>query len=218
MSIRGSDVRRVGEDDATGCSIQPVTIVSGFPRSGTSLVMRMLEAGGMPVLIDNVRPPDKHNPAGYHEFAPVKRTARDASWLAHAGGRAVKVVSMLLPSLPTDRCYRVIFMRRNLDALLASQATMLSVRPSKPAACRPSLRTLVARHVDESATWIAGQAHMRVFICDYERLIQSPVGMATRLVKFIGGTLDIQRMAAVVDPSLVHHGTSGRRCQRRRTR
>src|SRR5437868_1127771 len=104
---------------------QFLTIVSGLPRSGTSMMMRMLEAGGMPVLTDKVRSADEDNPNGYFEFEAVKRTKQDASWLDDSGGRAVKMVYRLLYDLPVNRNYRVLFMRRNLKEVLASQREML---------------------------------------------------------------------------------------------
>jgi hypothetical protein len=105
-----------------------VTIVSGLPRSGTSLLMQMLRAGGMPVLADDARPPDTDNPAGYLEYAPVLRTATDANWVAAAPGHAVKVIYALLRHLPRGFAYRVLWMRRDLDEVIASQQAMLARR------------------------------------------------------------------------------------------
>jgi len=102
-----------------------VTIVSGLPRSGTSMMMRMLDKGGLPVLADSIRVADEDNPRGYYEFEPVKKTAEDASWLEDAEGRVVKMVYRLLYDLPSNRRYRVIFMRRHMDEILASQKKML---------------------------------------------------------------------------------------------
>ena len=103
-----------------------LTVVSGLPRSGTSMMMRMLEQGGLPVLIDGVRTADDDNPNGYYEFEAVKQTREDASWLEGSEGKAVKMVYRLLYDLPPDRAYRVLFMTRNLDEVLASQRVMLT--------------------------------------------------------------------------------------------
>src|SRR5579872_1312474 len=105
-----------------------VTIVSGLPRSGTSMMLRMLAAGGLPILTDGVRTPDEDNPHGYLEWEGVKSLARDASWVASARGKGVKVIYYWLRDLPRDCRYRVIFMRRDLDEVLASQAAMLERR------------------------------------------------------------------------------------------
>ncbi|MGE3544635.1 MAG: sulfotransferase family protein, partial [Kofleriaceae bacterium] len=101
---------------------QPIVfVVSGLPRSGTSMMMRMLAEGGAPILADATRRPDADNPRGYYELEAVKRTARDASWVADAPGRVVKVISSLLPHLPTEWTYRVLFMRRSIDQVVRSQ-------------------------------------------------------------------------------------------------
>lgn len=102
-----------------------VYIVSGLPRSGTSMMMRMLEKGGLPVLIDGIRTADEDNPNGYYEFEAVKRTKEDSSWLDDAGGKAVKMVYRLLYDLPQCHHYKVVFMRRDSDEILASQRTMM---------------------------------------------------------------------------------------------
>mgnify|MGYP001577310805 CR=1 FL=1 len=97
-----------------------ITVVSGLPRSGTSLMMQILEAGGLPVLCDGVRTPDANNPRGYYEYEKVKGMGRDASWIGEAEGKVVKVVSLLLYHLPPDHRYRVIFMTRRMDEILSS--------------------------------------------------------------------------------------------------
>ena len=121
-------------------SFQPgsfVTLVSGLPRSGTSMMMQMLHAGGIPAVTDNIRLADKDNERGYYELEAVKRTKDDASWLRDAPGKAVKVIYLLLYDLPTDYTYRVIFMNRNLDEVLASQRAMLERRRAKRSQCVP---------------------------------------------------------------------------------
>src|SRR4051812_40403893 len=103
-----------------------ITIVSGLPRSGTSLMMQMLGAGGMQLLTDGQRAPDEHNSRGYFEHEAVKHSRKDLSWLNQANGKAVKVVHLLLAPLPLDRSYRVIFMLRDLQEVITSQRVMLS--------------------------------------------------------------------------------------------
>ena len=102
-----------------------ITIVSGLPRSGTSMMMRMLEAGGMPVITDNLRTADDDNPRGYFEFEPAKKTKDDPSWLNAAEGKAVKMIYKLLYDLPDRLEYRVLIMRRNMQEVLTSQRKML---------------------------------------------------------------------------------------------
>jgi len=106
-------------------SDETITVVSGLPRSGTSMMMQMLGAGGLAVLTDGKRGADADNPRGYYEYEAVKSLGQDASWLASAGGKAVKIVSALLIHLPDGFDYRVIFMRRPIAEVLASQRAML---------------------------------------------------------------------------------------------
>ena len=107
---------------------EEVIVVSGLPRSGTSMIMQMLETAGLPLLTDGVRPPDADNPRGYYEFEPVKAIKTDASFLEVAVGRVVKVVAPLLPSLPPLYDYRIVFVERALCEVLASQRAMLAQR------------------------------------------------------------------------------------------
>ena len=111
----------------------PFIIVSGLPRSGTSLMMQMLHCGGVPALTDNVRERDEDNPRGYYELEAVKRTRNDASWLDDAAGRVVKLVHLLLYDLPPPRSYRVVFMKRDLNEVVRSQGVMLDRRGSEGA-------------------------------------------------------------------------------------
>ncbi len=110
----------------------PITIVSGLPRSGTSMMMKMLAAGGMEIFTDHRRAPDADNPKGYFECDRVKDLAADASWLEAARGRAIKIVSHLLPHVPDELACEIIFMRRDPREILASQNTMLA-RSGRPA-------------------------------------------------------------------------------------
>lgn len=105
-----------------------VVIVSGLPRSGTSMMMSMLKAGGMELLVDSQRKADDDNPKGYYELEKVKNLRHDNSWLNEASHKAVKVISILLYQLPEDIRYKIIFIKRNLDEVLASQQLMLERR------------------------------------------------------------------------------------------
>ena len=112
---------------------QFITVVSGLPRSGTSMMMKMLEAGGILPIIDNIRTADEDNPKGYYEFERVKAIDKgDTEWVADAQGKSVKVISALLKHLPSDHQYRVIFIRRHMDEILASQRKMLLRRGEDP--------------------------------------------------------------------------------------
>lgn len=182
---------------------QEITIVSGLPRSGTSLMMRMLEAGGLPLLTDGLRKADHDNPRGYYEFEPVKQTRNDASWVAGAGGKAVKMVSRLLPDLPPGYRYRVVFMRRNLEEVLASQQAMLRRKglASDPSADAEMARLFTA-HLAEMEQWLAAQENFSVIYLWYNELLSDPQRELRRLNEFFRRTLDVARMADIIDPAL----------------
>jgi len=180
-----------------------ITIVSGLPRSGTSMMMQMLAAGGLPVLADERRGADSDNPRGYYEFEAVKSLARDASWLANARGRAVKIVSALLVHLPDGFDYRVIFMRRPMPQILASQNAMLDrLGHSGPRSEDSRLADLFARHLEEVDAMLARRPAIARIDVDYVAVIDAPLRVADAVSAFLGGTLDPARMAAAVAPEL----------------
>ncbi len=180
-----------------------IVIVSGLPRSGTSLMMQMLQAGGMPLLIDDRRPADADNPNGYWEYEPVKRLQQDNSWMHQAEGQAVKVVSALLPYLPPQYTYKIIFMQRPMPEVLASQATMLERRgaPSGQAE-EQTLGTVFAQHLDYTERWLAMQQHMTMLPVHYHETIIDPAVMARRVAQFLDLPLAVEEMARAVDPRL----------------
>ena len=183
-----------------------VTVVSGMPRSGTSLMMQMLDAGGIPALTDHRRAADAHNPRGYFEYEPVKRLAQDASWIEAARGKAVKIIYRLLEHLPSGFDYRVIFMERDLAAVFASQREMLRTRGD--AAVEQQEEQIIRAFAEEFARarrWLDAQPHIRTLTASYADLIGNPARCAKELSRFLDG-LDEAAMAAVVDPRLRHHG------------
>jgi hypothetical protein len=181
-----------------------VTIVSGPPRSGTSLAMQMLRAGGMPVLADATRAPDADNPAGYLEYAPVLRTATDPSWVAQAPGHAVKVIYALLRQLPPGFEYRVLFLRRRLDEVIASQERMLARRgvPVDAGLPRERLAEVFATQLAATEAWLALQPRFRTLAFDYREVVADPHLAAVAIDTFLGGRLDRDAMASAVDPLL----------------
>lgn len=179
-----------------------ITIVSGLPRSGTSLMMRMLAAGGMDVVTDGERSADEDNPRGYFELEAVKRTDADASWLVDARGKAVKVISALLVDLPPGHLYRVIFMRRRLDEVLASQKVMLERRGEPQASPDAEMKELLASHVAAVERTLRAGAHFQTLYVSYNRLLEEPGAQIARLNGFLSGALDPDKMLAAVEPGL----------------
>ncbi|MHC4988717.1 MAG: sulfotransferase domain-containing protein [Planctomycetota bacterium] len=180
-----------------------VIIVSGLPRSGTSMMMKAIEAGGIEPLIDNIRKADEDNPKGYYEFEPVKKTNDDASWLNGASGKAVKMVYRLLYDLPAGHDYRVIFMQRDLKEVLASQGKMLE-RSGKPGGgiADDQMEALFAGELAKCEKWLAGQPNFNVLYINHRDMINDGPAQVRKINDFLDGGLDIDAMAAVVDPDL----------------
>lgn len=186
----------------------PITVVSGLPRSGTSMMMRMLEAGGLPALSDGVRRANDDNPNGYYELEAVKELARDRSWLSRARGKAVKVLCSRIRDLPPEHEYLVLFMRRDVNEVNASQMAMLSRSglgdvPGSVAELTAGLERVAAR----TLSWLATQTAFGVIEVNYNDLLRDPASEARRVAAFLqaGGAvthLDVDAMRAVVDPNL----------------
>lgn len=180
-----------------------VTVVSGLPRSGTSMMMRMLEAGGIAPIVDHERPPNPDNPLGYYEFEPVKALKEDSSWVPDAVGKSVKVIYKLVYDLPNNIPYRVIFMQRDLEEVLRSQETMMRRDGLDPDSIgRDVLLQLFQTEVIEFRRWAEVQGNIRMFYADYGRVVGEPEAMAQEIADFLGCKLDTRAMAEVVDPNL----------------
>jgi hypothetical protein len=188
--------------EAHGCKV--VTIVSGLPRSGTSIMMQMLEAGGITLLVDEIRKADADNPRGYYEFQRVKRLEEgDYDWLTEADGKAVKVISALLEHLPGTYHYRVILMTRRMEEILASQKKMLARRKEPvDAISDEKMARLFHKHFREVEAWLQAQPNVSVLNVDYNELVTEPRRHALRVNEFLGGSLDVDKMVGVVDPEL----------------
>ncbi len=180
-----------------------ITIVSGLPRSGTSMMMQMLEAGGIPTLKDDIREADTDNPKGYYEFERVKQIAKDQDWLPEAKGKVVKMVSALLTQLPDSYRYKIVFMQRQMEEILASQKVMLS-RRSQPAdkVSDEQMATLFRTHLKQIQKWIESQPNVEVLYVNYNEMLAEPRPQVDRLAQFLGLPLDRDKMTAVIDRAL----------------
>lgn len=190
---------------------RPLVIVSGLPRSGTSMMMRMLDAGGVPVWTDGLRAADDQNPAGYYELERVKDLDKggDAGWLREGRGRAVKVISSLLEHLPATNNYQVLFMHRALPEVLESQRKMLAQRgqghdPHGDAA----LAAAYEAHLRQTRHVLAHQPGVTALDVTYGDVLADPAAQARRIAGFLGTTLDTARMAAAVDGTLYRNRTA----------
>jgi hypothetical protein len=187
-----------------------ITVVTGLPRSGTSLMMQMLEAGGLPILMDGRRTPDADNPNGYYEYEPVRHTAENAGWISLAEGKAVKVIYALLRHLPAGPQYHVIAMRRDMREVLASQQAMLERRgahgASVPAA---QLAAYFAQDLRAALAELAARPGLRLLEVEHRACLETPAEVAREVNAFLGGTLDPVRMAAVPQASLYRRRATG---------
>ena len=183
---------------------ETITIVSGLPRSGTSMMMAMLEAGGIPPLADGIRTADEDNPKGYYEFERVKKIKQDQAWLPEARGKAVKMISQLLLDLPEGYSYKVLFMRRKMEEVLASQRQML-IRRGTAQAGGPSdaeMGRMLAIHVDGVLKKMAERRDVDLIEVDYNAMVTGDATIVPRINAFLGGRLDVAAMSAVVDKNL----------------
>ena len=180
-----------------------ITVVSGVPRSGTSLMMQMLQAGGLPALTDGLRSADQDNLRGYLEFEPVKRLRSDRSWLPQARGQVVKIIHLLLRDLLLDGSlqYRIVFMQRPIDEVIASQHSMLQ-REGKAGGDPEVLKKAFESQLAQLQIWLAGQADIAVLAVPYHRVMEQPQAVAEDLAAFLGLPLDTAAMVQAVDPSL----------------
>ncbi len=193
---------------------ESLIIVTGLPRSGTSMMMKMLHAGGMEVVTDNVRKADEDNPLGYYEFEKVKKIGEDASWLEGITGKAVKMASMLLYELPPERSFKLIFMRRNMEEILLSQRKMLERKGAEDGLDDGEMRRLFTLHLSEIESWLEGRENMEVLYMDYNDIIVNPSRNVEILNRFLDNRLDTDKMIEVVDDSLYRNrkatGITGR--------
>ena len=183
---------------------EEIVIVSGLPRSGTSMMMNMLEAGGLSLLKDDVRLPDEDNPEGYFEFEQVKKLKEgDITWLADVRGKAVKIISYLLTYLPSKHHYHVIFMRRKLPEIIASQRLMLIRRGEDPDKVKAKeLETILENHLKQVDEWLISQGNIKLIDMDYNHLLNHPEKDLESLNWFLGNSLSVPKMAEVINPSL----------------
>lgn len=186
-----------------------VVVVSGLPRSGTSMMMKMLAEGGLEVVSDALRTADDDNPNGYFEFEPVKQLgAGQTAWLAEAGGKVVKIISSLLEYLPRTQHYKIIFMERELQEVLASQQKMLKNRREQSAVADAELRAEFGQHLAAIKYWLARQPNMEILYISYNAMLAEPAAHVAQVVEFLGMPLDREKMLAVPSPSLYRNRAS----------
>jgi hypothetical protein len=183
-----------------------IIVVSGLPRSGTSLMMQMLGSGGVALFTDGARVADEDNPRGYFECEAAKRLKHDSSWLGQARGKAVKIVHLLLPELPPAHEYRVILMRREMAEVLASQQAMLD-RAGRAGSGLSGARLaeVFTRQLEAVERWLAARPNVRTLPVEHRRCLQEPAEVAAAVERFLERGLNREAMAQVVDRALYRH-------------
>jgi hypothetical protein len=184
---------------------ESLIVVTGLPRSGTSMLMQMLAAGGLGVVSDGMRAADEDNPRGYLEFGPVKNLLKDSKWLFEGRGKAIKIVAPLLAAVPEGLACRVILSERDLDEVLDSQDRML-VRRNQPLDATPERRRMLkdeyARTLGRLKAMLARRPGTQLLVMEHRDVISDPLVSAQKVNEFLGGGLDVGKMAAVIDPAL----------------
>lgn len=182
----------------------PIIIVSGLPCSGTSMMMKMLAAGGIELLTDRIRQADDNNPEGYFEFEQVKKMKEgEFDWIDSAGGKAVKVIATLVTYLPDKHHYKIIFIRRNMAEILASQRRMLS-RMGKPddKVSDEKMTEIFEKHLRSIEAWLAEQQNIETLYVNYNEMIASPMEPVRKITEFLGGYMDGDAMVKVINKDL----------------
>jgi hypothetical protein len=183
---------------------KPIVVVSGLPRSGTSMAMKMLEAGGMDMVIDHVRTADEDNPKGYYEDQRVMdlAQAKDKSWLKDSRGKCVKIIAYLLSHLPMENNYKVVFMHRDIEEVLASQKKMLDRRGEASDTEDAAMIEAYDQNLERVRFMLKFRDCFETLEINYREVIREPEAHANRIADFLGLPLDRRAMASVVDPEL----------------
>ena len=185
-----------------------ITIVSGLPRSGTSMMMQMLDAAGIEILTDQIRTPDDNNPRGYYEYEKVKKIMTDSSWLDEANGKTVKIIAPLLMNLPNKFDYKIIFMQRDMAEVLRSQQIMLGKKSETSKQAYPIvLAEAFKKQVEKAEALFKRMPNVEVLYVDYATVVANPLEIAENIAEFLGEDLDTSRMAEAVDKSLYRNKT-----------
>ena len=182
---------------------EKITIVSGLPRSGTSMMMQMLRSGGMDLVTDEIKKADEDNPRGYFELERVKKLKEDKFWLSECVGKAIKVISVFLFDLPAQYHYKIIFMQREMEEVLASQRVMLQRRGEKgDGTGEEEMAGKFVEHLKQVETWLARQTCLTVLYLKYNKLIKDPLYYSKIVNNFLGGALNEKNMAEAIERSL----------------
>ena len=189
-----------------------IVVVSGLPRSGTSMMMKMLQAGGVDIVSDGKRTSDEHNTEGYFEFERVKALKTDHRWLLECRGKAVKIISHLLHAIPPGLQYKVVFVRRNMDEILLSQKKMYQRLQQQPDTVPDNvLATKFSAHLIKIENWMRRRKDLDFQFVHYSHVVKDPASGAEIIQRFLNRPMDLDKMAAAVNPELYRNRSGGDR-------
>jgi predicted AlkP superfamily phosphohydrolase/phosphomutase/tetratricopeptide (TPR) repeat protein len=182
---------------------ESIIIVSGLPRSGTSLMMQILDKAGMTLFTDNSRIPDDNNPKGFFEHEAVKRLARDNTWLKETKGKVVKIIAPLLFALPEKFIYKIIFMNRNIHEVILSQQKMLtSEGRAKEGTFSISLNNSFSNILKKVENWRERSHHVEILYIEHKELIKNPVIEINKVKQFLDFEVSAQELSKIIDRNL----------------
>ena len=180
-----------------------ITVVSGLPRSGTSLMMQMLAAAGLQVLSDGERQADADNPRGYYEWERIKLLPQQPNCIQEAEGKVVKIISQLLFALPSGHDYRIMFMQRPLAEVVASQSEMIRRRGTTGAALAPAaLIAGLQAHLNQVNGWLRDKTNLSVYRVEHHQVLHDRMQVSESIQKFLECPLDVLAMSRQIDESL----------------
>ena len=180
-----------------------IIVVTGLPRSGTSLMMQILQSLQIKLFTDNHRSADESNPKGYFEHQWVKTIEKDNSWLTDVKGKAIKIVSPLIKYLPVDLNYKIIFMNRDLDEIIQSQERMLTENNKKDDATNSEeLKQIFLKDLKQSKDWIHTQLHSEVLEILHSKLLKNPETELEKIKSFLKIDINTTLILKVIDKNL----------------
>ena len=185
-----------------------IYIVSGLPRSGTSMMMQMLHKGGLVPFTDNVRAADESNPKGYYEHEMIKKLPFDKkkTWLSEAEGKVAKVVSHLLMHLPSNYHYKVIFMTREIQDVVISQQKMLAKKGIANEKNYPlQVEKNFLDNLKKVKIWDEKNYNVALHYVNYVDIVDNPIEQIKQINAIFDNKLDEKAMLSVVDKSLLHN-------------
>lgn len=198
---------------ASGSSGRKLTLVSGLPRSGTSLMMQMLAAGGLPAKTDGLRTADDDNPAGYYEWEAIKKINRQPELFdeEQLDQQAIKVISMLLPGIPRKHNYKIVFMSRPVEEIAASQQKMIERLGTEGSSQQlANIASQLSEHREQILEWLKSRKFIDLLVVDYPQLLAQPEAEAARIAEFLGDELipNASAMSGAIRPELYRQRTS----------